>query len=85
MADHRVERGICELYEEDPERADFLIFGRRAHADRRGFLRGAGLAACRPARGRDRVRHLQRLPLDPAGSAAGYEPNPLGPSPGPDG
>ena len=44
MSDQRRERGICELYEEDPERADYLIFGRRAHADRRGFLRGAGLA-----------------------------------------
>lgn len=38
------ERGICELYEDDPERADFLLFGRRACADRRGFLKGAGLA-----------------------------------------
>ena len=45
MSRDRRERGICELYEEDPERADWLIFGRRAHADRRGFLRGAGLAA----------------------------------------
>ena len=41
------ERGICELYQEDPERADALLFGRRTHADRRGFLRGAGLAAIR--------------------------------------
>lgn len=39
------ERGICELYAEDPERADALIFGRVAHEDRRGFLKGAGLAA----------------------------------------
>lgn len=39
------ERGICELYAEDPERADALIFGRETHDDRRGFLRGAGLAA----------------------------------------
>jgi DMSO/TMAO reductase YedYZ molybdopterin-dependent catalytic subunit len=45
MSDKRRERGICELYQQDPERADMLIFGRRAHADRRGFLRGAGLAA----------------------------------------
>ena len=45
MGDQRRERGICELYEEDPERADYLVFGRRTHADRRGFLRGAGLAA----------------------------------------
>lgn len=40
----RKERGLCELYQEDPERADFIVFGRIANADRRGFLRGAGLA-----------------------------------------
>jgi len=39
------ERGICELYAEDPDRADALVFGRVAHEDRRGFLKGAGLAA----------------------------------------
>jgi DMSO/TMAO reductase YedYZ molybdopterin-dependent catalytic subunit len=38
------ERGLCELYQEDPERADYLVFGRVAKADRRGFLKGAGLA-----------------------------------------
>lgn len=45
MGDERRERGICELYQEDPERADALLFGRKPHADRRGFLQGAGLAA----------------------------------------
>ncbi|MBL8838736.1 MAG: sulfite oxidase [Alphaproteobacteria bacterium] len=57
MAQHRLpqvrERSIEELYRDDRERADALIFGRRP-ADqrdergamaRRGFLRGAGLAA----------------------------------------
>lgn len=39
------ERGICELYEDDPERADRQLFGREVEDDRRGFLRGAGLAA----------------------------------------
>ncbi|HJS31239.1 MAG TPA: sulfite oxidase [Alphaproteobacteria bacterium] len=39
------ERGFFELYANDPERADALIFGRRAEVDRRGFLGGAGLAA----------------------------------------
>ncbi|MBB4287196.1 sulfite oxidase [Roseospira goensis] len=38
------ERGLHELYAADPERADALVFGRRTYADRRGFLRGAGLA-----------------------------------------
>lgn len=40
----RTERGLFELYNEDPERADALIFGRRTNGDRRGFLKGAGLA-----------------------------------------
>lgn len=44
MSDSVKERGICELYEEDPERADYLVFGRIAENDRRGFLKGAGLA-----------------------------------------
>ena len=44
MAD-QTERGICELYEEDPERADYLVFGRIPEGGRRGFLKGAGLAA----------------------------------------
>ena len=38
------ERGLCELYAEDPIRADELVFGRRCYPDRRGFLKGAGLA-----------------------------------------
>ena len=41
----KIERGIVELYHEDPERADALVFGRKAGPDRRGFLRGAGLAS----------------------------------------
>ncbi len=35
---------LFELYERDPELADRVIFGRVPHKDRRGFLRGAGLA-----------------------------------------
>ena len=41
----RMERGLVELYHDDPERADWLVFGRKAGPDRRGFLRGAGLAS----------------------------------------
>ncbi len=40
-----IERGIAELYEDDPERADAVAFGRVPESDRRGFLKGAGLAA----------------------------------------
>lgn len=35
---------VFDLYAEDPEKADRLLFGRVAHPDRRGFLKGAGLA-----------------------------------------
>ena len=37
--------------EAGPEDVDRILFGRRAHADRRGFLRGAGLAAMSAAVG----------------------------------
>jgi DMSO/TMAO reductase YedYZ molybdopterin-dependent catalytic subunit len=39
------ERLLEELYADDPERADAMIFGRRTGISRRGFLGGAGLAA----------------------------------------
>ena len=39
------ERGLCELYAEDPIKADYVVFGRVADSNRRGFLKGAGLAA----------------------------------------
>ena len=41
----KAERSLDELYEADPERADAVVFGRRAGPSRRGFLNGAGLAA----------------------------------------
>lgn len=46
------ERGLSELYFDDPERADASIFGRRSSpSTRRGFLGGAGLAAMSAALG----------------------------------
>jgi DMSO/TMAO reductase YedYZ molybdopterin-dependent catalytic subunit len=39
------ERLITELYDDDPERADAIVFGRTTDLSRRGFLNGAGLAA----------------------------------------
>ena len=44
MSDDRLERGLFELYAEDAEKADELVFGRRHQSNRRGFLKGAGLA-----------------------------------------
>lgn len=39
------ERSIDELYHDDPERADAVVFGRATDVSRRGFLHGSGLAA----------------------------------------
>jgi sulfite oxidase len=41
----KAERSVEELYRDDPERADAVVFGRRTALNRRGFLGGAGLAA----------------------------------------
>jgi DMSO/TMAO reductase YedYZ molybdopterin-dependent catalytic subunit len=41
----KIERSIQELYQDDPERADAVVFGRKTDVNRRGFLGGAGLAA----------------------------------------
>lgn len=41
----KMERSIEELYADDPERADAVVFGRKTDVNRRGFLGGAGLAA----------------------------------------
>ncbi len=35
---------LSEFYADDPAAADEAFFGRRSHSDRRGFLKGAGLA-----------------------------------------
>lgn len=45
------ERLIDELYDQDPEGADAVVFGRRTDVSRRGFLGGAGLAAMSAAVG----------------------------------
>ena len=47
----KTERQIDELYADDPERADAVVFGRRTDVSRRGFLGGAGLAAMSAAVG----------------------------------
>ncbi|MBF0278703.1 MAG: sulfite oxidase [SAR324 cluster bacterium] len=38
------ERDLAELYQDDPQRADYEVFGRIADTNRRGFLKKAGLA-----------------------------------------
>lgn len=77
------ERGLCELYQEDAERADDVVFGRVAEADRRGFLKGAGLAAMAAAVGAP-IAFARNMPagLIPAALADETEPFAL---PGKDG
>ena len=36
--------GLFEFFEKDPDTADRLFFGRVPNSNRRGFLKGAGLA-----------------------------------------
>ncbi len=38
-------KSLFELYAADPQQADRLVFGRETFSDRRGFLKGAGLAS----------------------------------------
>ena len=45
MRENISERGLFDLYREDLDEADRLLFGRETYPDRRGFLRNAGLAA----------------------------------------
>lgn len=44
-------KDLRSFFAEDPEAADLAVFGRKVHSDRRGFLRGAGLAAMTAAVG----------------------------------
>jgi len=76
----RRERSIEELYREDAERADALVFGRESGPDRRGFLSGAGLAAVSAAVG-GAIPFAANMPggLIPAAMAQGA---PAAPPPG---
>jgi DMSO/TMAO reductase YedYZ molybdopterin-dependent catalytic subunit len=42
--DNPENKGLFAYFEENPTEADRAVFGRVTHSDRRGFLRGAGLA-----------------------------------------
>jgi sulfite oxidase len=74
----RIERSLEELYG-DPERADALIFGRKAGVGRRGFLGGTGFAAMSAAVG-GAIPFAANMPggFVPAAFAQGAEP-PKGP------
>jgi DMSO/TMAO reductase YedYZ molybdopterin-dependent catalytic subunit len=66
----KIERSIEELYADDPERADAVVFGRKTDVNRRGFLGGAGLAAMGAAVG-GAIPFAQNMPggLIPAAMA----------------
>ncbi|WP_157490692.1 molybdopterin-dependent oxidoreductase [Enterovibrio coralii] len=44
MKNDNEQKGIYEIYQSQPDTADEKVFGRKSHSDRRGFLKGAGLA-----------------------------------------
>ena len=67
-------RGICELYQEDPERADALVFGRIAEVNRRGFLKGAGLATMSAVVGAATIPFHQYMPSGLIPAALAEEP-----------
>src|SRR6187401_2206457 len=70
------ERSVEELYTQDPERADSVIFGRKTEVGRRGFLGGAGLAAMGAAVG-GAIPFAANMPggLIPAAMAQGAGPS----------
>jgi len=70
------QRGIHELYDEDPIKADELVWGRRSDpVTRRGFLTGTGLAAMSAAVGASiPFAHLMPGGLIPAALAQAGEP-----------
>lgn len=76
----KIERSIEELYEDDPERADAIVFGRRTGVGRRGFLRGAGLAAMGAAVGGS-IPFAARMPggMIPEALAQASPPAPAAP------
>ena len=67
-------RGICELYQEDPERADALVFGRVAEVGRRGFLKGAGLATMSAVVGAATIPFHRYMPSGLIPAALAEEP-----------
>lgn len=76
MSDQKKEQGIHALYAKDPEKADFLLWGRTADPiTRRGFLKGSGLLAMSAVLGAH-IPFADNMPagLIPAALAASDEP-----------
>jgi DMSO/TMAO reductase YedYZ molybdopterin-dependent catalytic subunit len=75
------ERSIEELYHDDPERADAVVFGRKSGISRRGFLGGAGLSAMTAAVGGPIVYH-STMPAGLIPAAFAQEAKPAEPKKG---
>ncbi len=76
MSNKHQRRGLHELYAEDPEKADWLLWGRKSNPlTRRGFLAKSGLAALAAVLG-SRIPFADGFPggLIPAALAASDEP-----------
>jgi len=69
------ERSLDELYRDDPERADALLYDRKTGPSRRGFLGGAGVAAMGAVVGGS-IPFSQNMPAGfvPAAMAQGTAP-----------
>ena len=80
----KIERSIEELYRDDPERADAVVFGRNTGVNRRGFLGGAGLTAMGAVLGAT-IPFADNMPggLVPAALAQGQPAAPPPPPKGP--
>jgi sulfite oxidase len=78
----RIERTIDELYQDDPERADAAVFGRRTGVNRRGFLGGGGLAAMSAAVG-GAIPFAANMPGGLIPAALAEEKRPAAPAKGP--
>src|SRR5829696_7397916 len=76
----KIERLIDELYRDDPERADAVVFGRRVGVSRRGFLDATGPVAMGAAVGAA-IPFADNLPggLMPAALAQGQPSSPAQP------
>lgn len=68
--------GLHELYRENPEQADKLVFGRETDKGRRGFLRGMGLGTMATMLGVGAIPFHRNMPggLIPAALADSPEP-----------
>ena len=73
------ERSLEELYRDDPERADAVVFDRRTDVTRRGFLGGAGLGAMSAAVG-GTIVYSGQMPAGLAPAAFAQETKPKEPA-----